>query len=185
MFAGVPSTKPSAASTSGTVAASAGETVTSIPSSSGSRAPATTASSIACSAGDDVWWTISSRGKRAPPTRQASSSRILLRPLCPPSSHHRRRLPHVDELQAECAYAVEHGVQVALLECTGQHRAGRLYLHVQVSERRARGRPDRADHSDLVGTPRHLKPPSSGVTAAFAPETRGSGGLPGGRGQGT
>src|ERR1700749_5093529 len=62
MFAGVPRTKPSAASTSGAPAESAGTTVTSIPSSSGSRAPAMTASSIACSAGDGVWWTTSSRG---------------------------------------------------------------------------------------------------------------------------
>src|SRR5215469_5389258 len=61
MFAGVPRTNPSAASTSETVAASAGWTVTSIFSSSGSRAPAMTASSIACSAGDEVWWTTSSR----------------------------------------------------------------------------------------------------------------------------
>ena len=62
MLAGVPSTNPSAASTSGIVAANAGTTVTTIPSSSGSRAPELTASSIACSAGDGVWWTTSSRG---------------------------------------------------------------------------------------------------------------------------
>src|ERR1700733_2471114 len=62
MFAGVPRTKPSAASTSGAPAASAGRPATTIPSSSGSRAPAITASSIACSAGDGVWWTTSSRG---------------------------------------------------------------------------------------------------------------------------
>ena len=66
MFAGVPSRNPSAASTSETVAASAGATATSIPSSSGSRAPATTASSIACSAGEVVWCTISNRGKARP-----------------------------------------------------------------------------------------------------------------------
>src|SRR5215472_1979702 len=66
MLAGVPSTNPSAASTSGTVAASAGVTMTSIFSNSGSRAPAMTASSIACRAGDEVWWTTSSRGTLRP-----------------------------------------------------------------------------------------------------------------------
>src|ERR1700735_5605649 len=67
MFAGVPSRNPSAASTSLTVAASAGTTATSIPSSSGSRAPDTAASSIACSAGEVVWWTTSNRGTARPP----------------------------------------------------------------------------------------------------------------------
>ena len=66
MLAGVPSRNPSAASTSLAVAARAGATATSIPSSSGSRAPATTASSIACSAGEVVWWTMSNRVKARP-----------------------------------------------------------------------------------------------------------------------
>src|ERR1700712_1299734 len=61
-LAGVPSTYPSAASTSAAVADSAGRRTTSTPSSSGSLAPETTASNIACIDGDGVWWTISKVG---------------------------------------------------------------------------------------------------------------------------
>src|ERR1700722_1903536 len=60
MFAGLPSGSPSAASTSGTAAVSAGRTCTVTSSISSAAVPDFTASNIACMAGDGVWWTISS-----------------------------------------------------------------------------------------------------------------------------
>jgi len=54
MFAGVPSTNPSASSTSVTVAASAARRTISTPVISGSEAPRTTASSSSEVAGDGV-----------------------------------------------------------------------------------------------------------------------------------
>src|SRR3954452_9856099 len=59
MFAGVPSTTPSASSRSEAVAASAARRRTSTPVISGSLAPRTTASSSSWVAGEGVWWTIS------------------------------------------------------------------------------------------------------------------------------
>src|SRR5690348_9447017 len=64
MFAGVPSSTPSAASRSATPADSAGRSTASTPSTIAT--PSRTASSTACRAGDGVWWTTSSRGTRAP-----------------------------------------------------------------------------------------------------------------------
>src|SRR3954453_10052139 len=69
MLAGVPSTNPSASSTSTGDAVRAGRTRTSTPSISSVPAPASTASSRPCSAGDVVWWTTSRTGTSARPVR--------------------------------------------------------------------------------------------------------------------
>src|ERR671916_3267729 len=60
-LAGVPSTYPSASSTSTAVAVNAGRATTSTPSISGVVAPDRTASNSEWTAGEGVWWTISSR----------------------------------------------------------------------------------------------------------------------------
>src|SRR5882724_2835316 len=75
MLAGVPSTSPSAASTSEAVAPSAARRTTSTPVISGSVAPRSTASNSSEVAGDGVWCTISSVGTPASVPRPGSEHR--------------------------------------------------------------------------------------------------------------
>src|SRR4051794_7202807 len=64
MFAGVPSSTPSAASRSAGPADNAGRSSAATPSTIAT--PSRTASRTACRAGEGVWWTTSSRGTRSP-----------------------------------------------------------------------------------------------------------------------